>query len=117
MLAVVLKMKSKEEKGLGISAFITGIFGITEPAIYGITLPRVKPFIFSCIAAAVGGGIIGFFGSLNFVQAGLGVFSLPGVINPEGIDMGFYGVIIAMIVSFILGFALTFMLYKEEEKK
>lgn len=117
VLAVVLKMKSQEEKGLGISAFITGIFGITEPAIYGITLPRVKPFIYSCIAAAVGGGIIGFFGTLSYVQAGLGIFSLPGVINPNGIDMGFYGAIIAMVVSFILGFGLTFMLYKEEEKK
>ncbi|GBU11244.1 hypothetical protein AwErysi_08600 [Erysipelotrichaceae bacterium] len=117
VLALILKMKSAEEKGLGISAFISGIFGITEPAIYGVTLPRVKPFIISCIAAAIGGGIIGFAGTLSYVQAGLGILALPGVINPAGLDAGFYGAIIAMVVSFILGFVFTALFYKEEDKK
>ncbi|MCI3192551.1 hypothetical protein G8O31_07740, partial [Listeria monocytogenes] len=42
--------------------FISGIFGVTEPAIYGVTLPLKKPFIMSCIAGGIGGGIIGFAG-------------------------------------------------------
>ncbi|MGL5042276.1 MAG: PTS transporter subunit EIIC [Culicoidibacterales bacterium] len=114
VLAVVLKVKNIEEKGLGISAFITGIFGITEPAIYGVTLPRVKPFVFSCIAAAAGGAVVGASGTLTYTMAGLGIFSLPGVINPKGIDFGFYGAVISMIVAFVLGFLLTTFFYKEK---
>ena len=61
--AILLKTKNKKLKSIAIPAFISGIFGVTEPAIYGITLPRKKPFILSCIGAAIGGGIIGFMGS------------------------------------------------------
>ena len=46
---VFLKAKDKQLRTDALSAGITGIFGITEPAIYGITLPRKKPFIYGCI--------------------------------------------------------------------
>ena len=49
VLAILLKTKNKKLKSLCIPAFISGIFGVTEPAIYGVTLPRKKPFILSCI--------------------------------------------------------------------
>jgi PTS system beta-glucosides-specific IIC component len=42
------------------SAVSAGIFGITEPAIYGLTLPLRRPFIFGCVAGAIGGAIVGF---------------------------------------------------------
>lgn len=42
------------------SAFSAGLFGITEPAIYGLTLPLRCPFIFGCIAGAIGGAITAF---------------------------------------------------------
>ena len=51
---VFLKAKDKQLRTDALSAGITGIFGITEPAIYGITLPRKKPFIYGCIWAAIG---------------------------------------------------------------
>ncbi|MED4161532.1 PTS transporter subunit EIIC, partial [Halalkalibacterium halodurans] len=53
--AVWLKIKQQKVKTLSVPAFISGIFGVTEPAIYGVTLPLKRPFIISCIAAAVGG--------------------------------------------------------------
>ena len=60
VLAILLKTKNQKLRSIAIPAFISGIFGVTEPAIYGITLPRKKPFVLSCIGAAVGGGIAGF---------------------------------------------------------
>ncbi|MGY3779082.1 PTS transporter subunit EIIC [Isobaculum melis] len=116
VLAVVLKSKNDKVKGLGISAFITGIFGITEPAIYGITLPRKKPFIMSCIGAGVGGALIGLFGGRSFQMGGLGIFAIPNKINPvDGIGMDFYGTLIAIAAGFVVGFFLTYMFSGKEE--
>ncbi|WP_160676083.1 beta-glucoside-specific PTS transporter subunit IIABC [Clostridium sp. C8-1-8] len=118
VLAILLKTKNKKLKSLSIPAFISGIFGVTEPAIYGITLPRKKPFILSCIAAAVGGAIAEFMGTKGFIMGGLGVFALPSYINPQGMDKGFYGALIAVIVSFVLGFLLMMVAgFKDEENK
>ncbi|WPP40103.1 beta-glucoside-specific PTS transporter subunit IIABC [Paenibacillus hunanensis] len=108
VLAILIKAKSKKLKSLSIPAFISGIFGVTEPAIYGITLPRKKPFILSCIGGAVGGAIIGAMGTKAYIIGGLGVFGIPSYIGPNGFDLGFYGAIIGMVVSFILGFVLMF---------
>ncbi|EUJ37638.1 beta-glucoside-specific PTS transporter subunit IIABC [Brochothrix campestris] len=116
VLAVMMRTKDKKVKGLGASSFISGIFGVTEPAIYGITLPRKKPFIASCIASAVGGGIIGVAGTKGFIVGGLGLFSLPSLIDPkEGINGSFYGVIIAVIVAFVLGWLLTLIMDKSHK--
>lgn len=108
VLAILLKTKNKKLKVLAIPAFISGIFGVTEPAIYGVTLPRKKPFILSCIASSIGGGILGFAGTKIYAMGGTGIFSIPSFISPSGIDGGFYGALIAMVVSFALGFLLMF---------
>lgn len=73
---VFLKAKDRELKTNALSSGITGIFGITEPAIYGITLPRKKPFIFGCIWAAIGSAVAALLGATQYVYAGL-----PGLIS------------------------------------
>ncbi|MBC1317921.1 PTS transporter subunit EIIC [Listeria booriae] len=110
VLAVMLKTKNQKIKTLGYPAFISGIFGVTEPAIYGITLPLKKPFIMSCIGGAVGGGIIGYAGAQAYIMGGLGIFGLPNFIKPGSpIDGAFWWIIIAIVVSFILGLVLTYV--------
>ncbi len=116
VLAILLKTRNAKLKSLSIPAFISGIFGVTEPAIYGITLPRKKPFILSCIAGAVSGAILGLSGSTLYMMGGLGIFGFPSFIGPDGINKGFYGVVIAVIVATVLGFLLTLFTYKDEEK-
>ncbi|QDP39195.1 beta-glucoside-specific PTS transporter subunit IIABC [Radiobacillus deserti] len=117
VLGVWLKTREQKTKQLSIPAFISGIFGVTEPAIYGITLPKKKPFIISCIAAAVGGAILGLAGTKGYIIGGLGIFGIPSYIGPEGMDTGFWGMIISIVVAFILGFVLTYLfgLKRDEE--
>lgn len=110
VLAVMVKTKQQKLKTLSIPAFISGVFGVTEPAIYGVTLPPKKPFIISCIAAAIGGALTGVFGAKMYMMGGLGIFGIPSFISPtEGITFGLWGTIIAIVVAFILGFILTFL--------
>lgn len=110
VLAVMLKTKNKGLKSLTVPAFISGIFGVTEPAIYGITLPLKKPFIMSCIGGAVGGGIIGATAGKLWMFGGMGIFVFPAFIKPgSSLDMSFYGAIIALVAGFVVAFVLTYL--------
>lgn len=114
VLAILLQTKDQKLKGIALPAFLSGNFGVTEPAIYGVTLPRKKPFVLSCIAAGIGGGLIGFFGTKMYMMGGMGVFVIPAAIGPKtGVDMSVYGLMIAMAVSFVLGFILQMVLGKK----
>ncbi len=110
VLAVMLKTKNKGLKSLSVPAFISGIFGVTEPAIYGITLPLKKPFIMSCIGGAVGGGIIAATAGKLWMFGGMGIFVFPAFIKPgASLDMSFYGAIIALVAGFAVAFILTYL--------
>ena len=100
---------------MAIPNFISGIFGVTEPAIYGILLPLKKPFILSCIAGGIGGAFYGHFNFRKFILGGMGIFELPNMMNPDGsmgnIIVAFAGIAISMAA----GFLLTMIFYHEEE--
>lgn len=118
VLAIMVKTKDKKLKSLCFPAFISGLFGITEPAIYGIVLPKKKPFIISCIIS----GIVGaYFGASNFseyIMGGFGIFEFPSLINPQTGDLGnVYVGIIGTVVAVILAFIVMYVLYKDEEPK
>lgn len=75
VLAIFFKTKNRKLKEMCLPNFISGIFGVTEPAIYGITLPLKKPFIISCIAGMIGGGFYGAFNFRKFSMGGMGILS------------------------------------------
>ncbi|XOQ37080.1 MAG: PTS system beta-glucoside-specific EIIBCA component [Lactococcus sp.] len=128
VLAVLLKTKNMKLKELSIPAFISGIFGVTEPAIYGVTLPKKKPFWASCIVGAVTGAIAMGLGIEVYNNGGLGIFRYTTLIAPDG-SMKFviYSVILDVValiagfgLAYVLGFdddAPTVTLTKEEAKK
>lgn len=60
VLAVTIKAKSAKMKTIATSATLSGFVGITEPAIYGATLPKKEPFIIASIAPEFGGAAAGF---------------------------------------------------------
>jgi len=113
VLAIMLKTKNEKLKTLSIPAFISGIFGVTEPAIYGITLPKKWPFIWTCVASGVGGGIIGLVGAGFYMLGGLGIFSYPSFIGPEGISFAVIMAIVATIIAFVLAFIIVYFTYRE----
>ena len=115
VLAIILRTKDQKLKGIAIPAFLSGIFGVTEPAIYGVTLPRKKFFAISCIGGAVGGALVAMLGVKLFIFGGLGVFQFPCFIDPSNNDLsGMYNGMIVAAVAFAVGFGLSFPLYKDE---
>ena len=102
VLGVILKAKSQEIKKVGVSAGITGLFGITEPAIYGVTLRFKKPFIFGCISGAVGAIVASFFNPYYFAYAGLpGPLTLVNGIS-EDVPTSIWGLLIGTAIAIIL---------------
>lgn len=83
VLAIIKQTKDKKLKGTATGTFFSGLFGVTEPAIYGITLPRKRPFVLSCIGGAVSGAIIGAFHSVLYILPSMGFFAIPAYINPK----------------------------------
>jgi len=91
---VFIKSRNKEMKNVAFSSGITGIFGITEPAIYGVTLRLKKPFVAGCISGAVGALVVAFFDARNYVYAGLpGILTTVNAISSEN-TMSFPGMMI-----------------------
>ena len=118
VIAMMIKTKDKKLRSLCVPAAISGIFGVTEPAIYGITLPRKKPFIISCIASAIAGAFFGFANLREFIMGGMGIFEFPAMIDPatnsmDSLIVGVIGAAGAMIIAFIM----TLVFYKDEEEK
>ncbi|HZJ86938.1 MAG TPA: beta-glucoside-specific PTS transporter subunit IIABC [Erysipelothrix sp.] len=114
VLAIWIKSKNKKLREIALPAWISGIFGVTEPAIYGVTLPRIKYFFVSMIGGAIGGALVGLFDIVAYNMTGMGVFALAGFIPLEGGFRNIGYMLIAVAVSFLVGFVLTMMMYKDE---
>ncbi|MFD1068056.1 beta-glucoside-specific PTS transporter subunit IIABC [Oceanobacillus locisalsi] len=108
ILAVLMKTRNQKTKTLSPPAIISSLFGVTEPGMYGIALPLKRPFIFTLISSAIGGGILGFIGTQGYIMGGLGIFQIPSFIGPDGIDMSVIGALIAAALGLILAFVLTY---------
>ncbi len=114
--AIYFKTKDQKLKEMAIPNFISGIFGVTEPAIYGMLLPLKKPFIISCIAGGIGGAFYGHFNFRKFIMGGMGIFELPNMMNPDGSMGNIYVAFAGIAISMIAGFVLMMLFYHEEEK-
>ena len=113
--AVAVKAKDKQLKSTAFSAGISALMGITEPALYGVTLLHKKvlyAIITSCILA---GGVIGYFGLKALVPVGPGLANLTMFLDPTDSKNIIYG-IIGFVLSLVLSFIFTIILWKEDEK-
>lgn len=106
LLNIMLRTKEAKVRELAIPALISALFGVTEPAIYGITLPMRTPFIMTCVAGAIQGAFLGLMDVKMYVMGGMGLFSIPSFINAKN-SMNLIYYLIAIAASFVLGFVLT----------
>lgn len=114
VLGIFCKTKDKKLKEMALPNFISGIFGVTEPAIYGILLPLKKPFIISCIAGCIGGGFYGAFNFRKFMMGGMGIFEFPAMIEPDGSMGNLIVAVTGVVLTMALAFAMTMIFYKED---
>lgn len=108
-LAVAVRTKNSEVRQLATSAGITAVCGITEPAMYGISLRFKKPLIAAMIGGGVSGLFLGITGVGRYTSGSPGLLALPGYIGTEGfrnITFACIGAAIAFVVSFVISFIL-----------
>ncbi|MCM2445130.1 PTS beta-glucoside transporter subunit IIABC [Rahnella sp. CG8] len=100
---VMLRTKDVRTRALSGSAISAGIFGITEPAVYGITLPHRRPFIFGCVGGALGAAVLGYFQTTAYSFGFPSVFTFTQIIPPTGFDKtvtaGIAGTLIALLFA------------------
>ncbi len=106
LLAIIMKTKEQKVKSVAMPAFISSIFGVTEPAIYGVTLPMKTPFYISCAVSGLIGAGLSFFELKSYSMGGLGIFLFPSFVSPDTgvtpmwIMMGFAAA--AVVISFAI---------------
>lgn len=114
-IAVFTMLKDKEQKGMALSTGLTAVFGITEPAIFGVLGRFRRPFI----GAIVGGGVAGLFAGLMHVAeyafVSPGVASILAFINPDGSMGNFIFAICTMVIAFVVAFVVTRLVGLTEE--
>lgn len=106
LLNIMFRTKEEKVRELAIPAFISALFGVTEPAIYGITLPMRTPFIMTCISGAITGAYLGLFDVKMYVWGGMGLFAIPSFYSSAN-AMNAVHFVIAMALNLIIGFVLT----------
>lgn len=118
LLALALVLKNQNKRETTIAAIFPAIFGITEPAIYGVTLPMKTPFIISCISSAVGGVLAMLMGVKFYQMGGQGIFAFPCFLSPKATDFsGMISAIIVVLISMALAFTMTVITYRFKAKK
>lgn len=116
VIAIYLKTKNQKLKSLCVPAIVSGIAGVTEPAIYGITLPKKKPFALTCLIGAVTGGILMAMGAKYYIVPGMGIFGYMAFVNTANGDfMGMIWAVIVSVIALVLGTVLVYLTYKDEE--
>lgn len=106
--AVFFTSKNKDVKSVSASTGITAFLGITEPALYGITIPLKKPLIATFIGSGVAGGLSYFLGVRSYAFGLPSILSIPTYVNQaEGSSLT--SVLIASVVSFGVAFILSYI--------
>ena len=107
-LGLFLRTRDIKLKAMAGSAFSASIFGITEPAVYGVTLPRRRPFIFGCIGGALGAAILGFWHTTIYSFGFPSIFTFIQVVPSTGIDASVLASFAGAAVALIFACAMTY---------
>lgn len=113
-LAIAFKTKDTDKKALATSAGITAVFGITEPALYGVTLQNRAAMIGTMVAGGIAGFFLGIMNARNFTGGSPGLLTIMAYVG-ENTFYYLYVAIAGLILSVVLSFIVTYLLYKDDE--
>lgn len=116
-LGYALKMKDPEKRSVGFGSMASALCGVTEPTIYSIALPNFKLFMSAWAGGGIAGAILGSLGGKMYVMGGDGLFRIPSMINPAGLDVSFYGFIGCALLAFAVSAVLAFIFADKQGKK
>ena len=104
-LAVGLMYKENEEKQrVAYQASLTAALGVTEPALFGVNVPLLRPMLAACLSGAIGGAMVGFAGTHCTS------FAFPSFLTSVAfVGPGFGIFLFSMAFSFVLGFLFTWV--------
>ena len=108
-VAVAMKTQDPKKRALYISSAVPAFLGITEPAIFGINLRFMKPFLYALVGGACAGGVASF---LHLAGTGMGITVLPGTLLYLDHLLEY---VLVNLIGFGIAFGLTFTLFKPEE--
>lgn len=109
-LGYALKTKDPEKKSVGFGSLASALCGVTEPAIYSVVLPQFKLFACAWVGGGIAGGILAALGGRVYNFAGDGLFRIPAMINPAGLDVSFYGFIGCALLALVVSAVLTYIM-------
>lgn len=115
-LAIAFKTKDPDKRALASSAGITAVFGITEPALYGVTLQNRAALIGTMVSGGIVGFFLGIFNARNFSGGSPGLLTLSSYIGDNTLKY-FYTALIGLILAVVISFVITFILYKEDAQE
>ena len=95
-----------------LSAAVSGLLGITEPALFGVLTKYKKAFIATTISSSIASAFIAFFGVRLYGYILSSIFSLPAYIGPY-----FIYILMGVTLSLGLSFILTYLLVVRTEKR
>lgn len=107
---VFLKTKDKKMKSVALSTSFSAVMGITEPAMFGVTLKYKRPFVAAMIGAATGGLYAAITGVEFLAMAGVGIFGILGAVPQCMLNMG-----IACVITLVVSAILTMVFGFEED--
>lgn len=115
-LAVGLKTRDSNEKQQAISAGVTAVCGITEPALFGVNIKHKTPLYSAMIGGGIGGLFIGIFGVRRYATGSPGLLTLPVYIGDDGLS-NFMFACIGALIAFVVAFVISYIWFKPESSK
>lgn len=115
-LATYFVIREQKSKALALSSGITGVMGITEPALFGVLLKFKKPLLGAIIGGGVGGLFAGIVQLKQYAVVSPGIAALPTFIPPNKSGMSnFYFAVLTLIISITISFVSTYILLKRDK--
>lgn len=111
--AVAIRTKDQKLRSTAISAGISALFGITEPALYGVTILHKRVLYGVMAASLIGGTTAGIFAIKGFALVGPGLASITMFVD-EANPMNLIWAFVTLGVSFVASFVFVLFLFKDK---